>query len=1226
MNWWDFNVEDTSGGPVAISDYTTSVFKFDASTFYNWQIDNLPLTDLQQRDDFMYLMLGAPASAVEGVTFTLSGTAGGAGTNIFTDIDDITARIPKRLTFPMLIELCAYGDLGKLELNGIKTEGRGSLKIVNKLKVENPQAHFGSTAAHLKVGKFAEEAQLYQVSGMWDNRAGTSWDNLVNASSTHVGQGAGIYSAANWRTNVKGFAMKAPHINEGLATDFVTLISHDSGDGSLKTILDTPGNVLQIDKVYDNTEDGSISGYDPAPKSCNGWGTNLFSTSGDTTAGASLRGSLLADVGTSDSGTTCLYGNSFSSVELFGSQGDILLEGILADGVSGTFGASSFHHAVANGFDIRDSSVTLKDCMAMRCSQTGFNIINSNVDTLDYFAAARIYNISAINPTAVDFNARIGRGHDIYSDGGILQKHGDTSGSNGIGVNCHMSTLNLLHTSATNFNQNKVRFAFGCDTGWKFNQSTLGGGFFNGALATTATRKTTYLQSIYNKRNGIELFNSTVNFRGVIESFKNEDNGLYASNSKLEFAGCAFEDNQNVGLHLDGSKATYNSALKNAGLGLGSRVRRGQTSLTNNGQNLRAVGGSEFAPKYPTQVTEGRDEYFDDMCGYFTASAFHHGTLSDKTSLNKSALDGGDTHFQYMSDASGCIPGYYIGNGSRAELVGLNYKCTALARGTVNASNANKAARAIFGQAVLADAGSEVILRGFDVDGKVTCIGTELHAGESAIKTDIAAATVGGNNEVTQAANGTWHKAGVCAKNNSTIRVMGATKMYRWGVDLLAENHSSIIFSNQQRPWTDGNQIDAQGYFDMSGSDNATKVELHSTRACVVANNFSTIDMRHIGSSAIGGQDAATSYDYGYHNQSMLGWSSYANGAASNPAAAIKDGYIKFYPNPYTNSYITDRHLLLNATNPGTGAGLWNDTGSTVVITASGAAGNKDSDAPSLGGICVKAANNSKVNVFDVNFNAFVSGGDVSGPYLEVGTGAGQCERPHIWNITQDSKITARNMSLNHTAASANNTYHGPSGTWHLESPKRPDANQVQDRLDDFGPNGYFASAAADAAETADLMSKNWGYFRLYFGVDDVVHSLCPSGAEADGGANGNHYPQLLAQGYAPSSNLPQIVIGSLDMWASSTGTTTNLLTGANFPLDILDVSSYTGKGTGRTKNILDESSANMFANAKHASNPNIGLCSIIKPGAFAGSDEQDHLRDGKGFKSTNRFNLEETN
>ena len=217
-------------------------------------------------------------------------------------------------------------------------------------------------------------------------------------------------------------------------------------------------------------------------------------------------------------------------------------------------------------------------------------------------------------------------------------------------------------------------------------------------------------------------------------------------------------------------------------------------------------------------------------------------------------------------------------------------------------------------------------------------------------------------------------------------------------------------------------------------------------------------------------------------------------------------------------------------------------------------------------------------------------------------------------------------MSLNHTAASADNSYHGPSGTWDIFSPSRPGAGNEQDRLDDFGAGGYFASAAADAAETNALMAKNWGYFRLYFGVDPIVNSLCPAVTEADGGANGNHYPQLLAQGYAPSANNPQIVVGGLGMWVSSTGTTDNQLTVADFPLDVLDVSSYTGNRQGRVKNILDESSANIFANAKHASNPNIGLCSIIKPGDFAWSDERDHPREGKGFKSTNRFDLEETN
>ena len=123
--------------PLAFGD----VPKYDASSFYNWEQDNLPLFSLEQRGDTLYRALGFPGGNPDGVTFTLS-SAGNfdESLGVYDSIQDIVERIPKRLKFPVLIELCTYGNLGRLDLANITCEGDGKLEIRNKAYFEDVNA------------------------------------------------------------------------------------------------------------------------------------------------------------------------------------------------------------------------------------------------------------------------------------------------------------------------------------------------------------------------------------------------------------------------------------------------------------------------------------------------------------------------------------------------------------------------------------------------------------------------------------------------------------------------------------------------------------------------------------------------------------------------------------------------------------------------------------------------------------------------------------------------------------------------------------------------------------------------------------------------------------------------------------------------------------------------------------------------------------------------------
>ena len=183
----------SSGGYYVFSaNYPNKVFKFDASTFYNWEQDNLPITDLENRTDWLYNQQGMPGSSMPDSTFVLSGSADNTF-NCFDDIDDIIARLPKRITYKILIEICTYGDLGKLRLNGLTVEDGGSLEIINRnaywnddvTNAKKMQAHtlssIGNYPKNKRLGNTAEtRSTITVVSG---GVPGTPSNHAINTIS-----------------------------------------------------------------------------------------------------------------------------------------------------------------------------------------------------------------------------------------------------------------------------------------------------------------------------------------------------------------------------------------------------------------------------------------------------------------------------------------------------------------------------------------------------------------------------------------------------------------------------------------------------------------------------------------------------------------------------------------------------------------------------------------------------------------------------------------------------------------------------------------------------------------------------------------------------------------------------------------------------------------------------------------------------------------------------------
>lgn len=411
--------------------------------------------------------------------------------------------------------------------------------------------------------------------------------------------------------------------------------------------------------------------------------------------------------------------------------------------------------------------------------------------------------------------------------------------------------------------------------------------------------------------------------------------------------------------------------------------------------------------------------------------------------------------------------------------------------------------------------------------------------------------------------------AAVCAENNSKISINGPTVIWQYGIDLLAENNSNITIAPPKNSLDQSLDISS---ITLADPRNHTAVELHSTRSCIVVNNNSTLDIRDLGSfrtnwSKTSYSSIIQSSGVNYETVSPEQFQMYTSG-----------GSLQFYPNP---------------TVPNGGAAYGTVNGAEYVL---GATDNfSDSNYPSkslhylqnlnispinfsavtFGGMCVRALNNSIVNVHNVNFPA--GWWNCSSPFYD-GTypfdGGGSCFRTFIWNIADSSKLNASYLSVSGLYPRSSG-YYGPFGYWTSATQNRatyglpsstPDTSSLS-VLDIFGQNPSGTAFSTTSVE-------NYGVFRLYFSVDPMVNSLSYANKPSAGFGS---IPQIYAQGYQPSSSLicsgvaSAMYLNSKQRNNAGSIQPSGYYYGEDIVINPLDQNV-----------MLDESAANTFANAKH--------------------------------------------
>ena len=363
-----------SGTAQLINNWVDPVYKFDSSSFYNWEQDNLPIYDLEDRDDYLYEMAGYPTSSVDGVMLTVSDW-GIDNKKVFGTLADAVDALPNTIRFPIIIEVATSGELGGLHLENREFEGSSAgLEIINR------------GFAKVLCGSTVEPSST--IESITFGSAIATWSS-VDASNTMTDSSSLGVSTTVWAKNTVGAKswwnyftrtfVQTPEWSEAAADSIPRTVTISSKFLDSNATFGTVGLLGGTDNSFNSTiyEDNSVSS-DILPKNL-AVNTNVQRSNISILNTARVSGFI--------------YANALSGVSVKDCAGKIYIRGFCVDGADQAAITSNGSQRTNVGFDIQNSEIVIENCTAARCKDAGIKTVNSNVTLNRGFIAFHNYEL-----------------------------------------------------------------------------------------------------------------------------------------------------------------------------------------------------------------------------------------------------------------------------------------------------------------------------------------------------------------------------------------------------------------------------------------------------------------------------------------------------------------------------------------------------------------------------------------------------------------------------------------------------------------------------------------------------------------------------------------------------------------------------------------------------------------------------------------------------------------
>ena len=1154
--------------------FDTEVTKFGPNSFYNWEMDNIPIVQLEERTNELYALtmagltenstydpgVGGPGYTAaarrnsvpisSGSTFTLSATSN-PGLHVYASLDTLISRIPKIIKYPILIEICKYGDLGVLDLHGFTCEGEGSLEIVNRnfaLTHPGTSGTYDKVTAVTTVAGYPDSTSSVFISAVSSTTLQT---DIVAASSTRLGQNC--FSTSAWGEYHRAF------ITQDFSTDSkLAPLNFSQGTTGVRFRADVSAGFAF--NSYAPTSDLSISSLDASPKERQGLGTYTLKSELDAPAATNTFNGVM-------------YGNYFSKISVRDCHGEyIKLKGLCVDSASGT--GATLEHRTNAGLMVENSDIILESVASARNRFCGFQFDNSKIRIRNGIIGYRNYPLYGAGTSTVPLRTALDSEYEVSEE--IVRK--------GVGMFARNSMVifndktDLTNDASSVYPGRHANIMSHNGVGIYGVDSIFAGGI--GGHTNTADsqgggaldHQTTKLASCFNTK-GLVLEGSKFLYQGIPWAYANEGDGITLSNSVFKSLGLISEFNQGNGLTAKSSEVVY-------GFGIDNYSAAYDISAVN--ETKRAAQGTRNA------------QVHIDRNGTHNIHATKSSVTYEKTANvhEKYGVVGGGSSGRSMTS----FGGGYLGKDYLPLIVADNSYMELISLG-----------------ASLTGASTNVACKGYALESKnnsyVSLEGNKCFPTVAYRTASIATAA-----HLLQIQK----SAAICAEGNSTVAISGPTKISGFGVGCLSENKSTILFDAHKR----NGELDIKGY-DLTGTpENHSKIEIQALRACIVSNKNSSLEMKNLGGYPHDTTNTVDTWDSIISAATSSGsFKFYPNGFTSTllSTTAGKHGNMSFPVSLNVGSNAHDRDTVSFGTQDSAGTG-------GMCVRCVGDSSVKvnntnflmDATPADLSGVYYNIEGSGLEHQYGY---AGLTGdpdiGDTSAHY-----GGSQI---YIWNIADSSKIEAANVRVNGAHPSGSG-YHGPAGKWW---------NNVG--LDYYGSNGKAGAAAGVTLLTYEnygpfrLMMGTRGVVKTYYDLSSTTS--VPLGLVKDFG--GTPIDQINGQGYmSPVSSVSSLTNSDISYYhqyenyatgeAIFGGVSGMIQDSTNGTFPIVSIPVLNSDWQGYMRNYIDESAACLFANAKHAANEKVGFVSIYRSTteSVRGGEGRDSSM-SKGMRSTNLFDLD---